>query len=67
MLGPRCQITRRIASSASVGRGVFVQEPAACDWCDYTAVCGPRGLLERRRLYKTGDTRLQAALRLRDV
>jgi RecB family exonuclease len=51
----------------ALGRGVFVQEPAACQWCDYTAVCGPKGLLERRRGYKIGDTRLQAALRLREL
>ena len=32
-----------------------------------TAAEGLAHVLERRRLYKTGDTRLQAALRLRDV
>jgi putative RecB family exonuclease len=51
----------------ALGRGVFVQEPAACEWCDYTPVCGPRALIERRRFYKSGDARLQQALRLRDL
>jgi RecB family exonuclease len=51
----------------ALGRGVFVQEPAACQWCDYTAVCGPKGLLELRRGYKMGDARLQAALKLREL
>jgi ATP-dependent helicase/nuclease subunit B len=51
----------------TIAEGAFVQEPSACDWCDYTAVCGPRPLLERRRQYKLGDPRLQKVLRLRDV
>ena len=25
-----------------VARGVFVQEPSACDFCDFTVVCGPK-------------------------
>jgi ATP-dependent helicase/DNAse subunit B len=50
----------------AIGQGVFVQEHTACDWCDYTAVCGPKGLLERRRRYKIADTRLTRVLRLRD-
>jgi hypothetical protein len=51
----------------ALARGVFAQEPAACAWCDYTAVCGPKGLLERRRGHKLGDKRLQQALRLREL
>ena len=50
-----------------VGRGVFVQEPSACDFCDFTAVCGPKGLLQRRQAYKVRDRALQDYLRLRDV
>ena len=50
-----------------VARGVFVQEPAACEWCDFTAVCGPKGLLQRRQAYKVRDRALQDYLRLRDV
>ncbi len=50
-----------------VARGVFVQEPTACDWCDFTAVCGPKALLERRQAIKVRDRSLQEYLRLRDV
>ena len=50
-----------------VARGVFVQEPTACDFCDFTAVCGPKGLLERRQSIKVRDRSLQEYLRLRDV
>jgi ATP-dependent helicase/DNAse subunit B len=50
-----------------VSRGVFVQEPTACDFCDFTAVCGPKGLLERRQAIKVRDRSLQEYLRLRDV
>jgi ATP-dependent helicase/DNAse subunit B len=51
----------------SIAQGVFVQEPTACEWCDYTAVCGPRPLLERRRQIKRSDPRLIRVLRLRDM
>jgi len=50
-----------------IAGGVFVQEPSACDWCDFTVVCGPKGLLQRRRQIKIRDTTLQRFLRLRDV
>jgi RecB family exonuclease len=51
----------------TVAEGAFPQEPAACDFCDYKVVCGPKGLLERRRGYKITDRRLQRYLRLRDL
>ena len=50
-----------------VARGVFVQEPTACDYCDFTAVCGPKALLQRRQSIKVRDRSLQQYLRLRDV
>ncbi len=50
-----------------IAHGVFVQEPTACDYCDFTAVCGPKGLLERRQGIKLRDAALQQYLRLRDV
>ena len=50
-----------------VARGVFVQEPSACDFCDFTAVCGPKALLQRRQAIKVRDRALQEFLRLRDV
>jgi len=51
----------------AIGKGVFVQEPTACEWCDYKVVCGPTPLLKRRRQIKIGDPRIQAVLKLRDV
>jgi ATP-dependent helicase/DNAse subunit B len=50
-----------------VSQGSFLQEPSACDWCDFTVVCGPKPLLEVRRRYKASDPRLQRVLRLRDL
>jgi RecB family exonuclease len=46
--------------------GRFVQEPTQCQWCDFTAACGPRPLLELRRRFKLGDKRVQEYVRLRD-
>ena len=51
----------------AIAEGCFVQEPTACDWCDFTAVCGPKGLIDARRRYKLADLRIQRVLRLRDV
>jgi RecB family exonuclease len=50
-----------------IARGVYVQEPAGCDYCDFTAVCGPKPLLARRQAMKLRDPALQGYLRLRDV
>ncbi len=47
--------------------GVFVQEPAVCDWCDYRAVCGPKGLLAARRRFKMSDPELQRALQAKNL
>lgn len=38
-----------------IGSGVFVQDPTACTFCDFQAVCGPRNLLEGRRRGKLAD------------
>ena len=32
-----------------IGHGVFMQEPSACTFCDFTAVCGPTPVLESRK------------------
>ncbi|HVQ28515.1 MAG TPA: PD-(D/E)XK nuclease family protein, partial [Vicinamibacteria bacterium] len=50
-----------------IGGGVFAQEPSSCDFCEFTAACGPKGLIERRRFYKLGDRNLRRALDLKDV
>ena len=47
--------------------GVFVQEPAVCEWCDYRAVCGPKGLLSARRRFKINDPELQRALQAKNL
>lgn len=51
----------------SIASGLFVQEPAACDYCDFTEVCGPKPLLQRRRQYKIADPFVKRVLRLRDM
>ena len=51
----------------AIAQGHFVQEPSACEWCDFTAVCGPQPLLARRRQFKIGDKRIQRVLLLRDA
>jgi RecB family exonuclease len=51
----------------AIASGVFAQEPSACTFCDYTVVCGPQPLLERRKRHKIADPRLQRVLRLRDL
>jgi ATP-dependent helicase/nuclease subunit B len=55
------------AITSRIAQGLFVQEPSACEWCDFTSVCGPRRLLELRRTYKINDRRVLAYLRLRDI
>ncbi len=51
----------------AIGQGIFVQEPSSCDWCDFTAVCGPKALLVARRGRKAQDPRLRAVERLREI
>ena len=48
-------------------RACSCRSPTACEWCDFTVVCGPTPLLERRRQLKLGDPRIQQVLRLRDA
>jgi hypothetical protein len=50
-----------------IAAGVFVQEPAACEYCDFKEVCGPAPLIARRREWKSRDPQLLQYLRLRDV
>jgi RecB family exonuclease len=51
----------------AIAQGLFVQEPAACDWCDYKVVCGPKPLLQLRRAYKLSDPKLQRVLKLKTL
>ena len=52
--------------TGAIADGCFVQEPASCKWCDFTATCGPQPLLELRQRFKRGDARVVRYLRLRD-
>ncbi len=51
----------------AIAGGLFAQEPSACAFCDYQVVCGPQPLIERRRQWKSGDSRLMTLRRLREV
>jgi RecB family exonuclease len=51
----------------AISQGLFVQEPSACVWCDYTSVCGPAPLIGIRRNYKINDPRVRHVLHLRDI
>ena len=51
-----------------VARGVFVQEPSACDFCDFTVVCGPKGAAAAPPgLQAARPPRCRRYLRLRDI
>ena len=51
----------------AIAQGIFVQEPASCDFCDFTSVCGPKPLIQWRRRLKRTDPRLNGVLRLREI
>ena len=51
----------------AISQGHFVQEPSACEWCDFTPVCGPQPLLARRRQIKGSDKRILRVQQLRDA
>ncbi len=65
-LGDEAFTTRLRDMVDAIASGHFVQEPAACTWCDFKAVCGPQPHLELRRIYKLNDPRVRSVLRLRD-
>jgi RecB family exonuclease len=58
------QLLRNLTDA--IAGGVFLQEPRACQWCDYTEVCGPEPLIRIRRQIKIRDARVQQILKLRD-
>ncbi|MBN2371824.1 MAG: exodeoxyribonuclease V subunit gamma [Vicinamibacteria bacterium] len=47
--------------------GLFLQEPAACERCDFQIVCGPSALIERRQRLKRRDPLMRRVARLREV
>lgn len=49
-----------------IGHGVFMQEPSACTFCDFTSVCGPTPILEsRKRRRRTHDPLARKVLELK--
>ena len=50
-----------------MGQGVFMQEPSACTFCDFTAVCGPTAVLEsRKRRRRLHDPLARRVVELKD-
>jgi RecB family exonuclease len=62
--GPEFRRLLRLLAGLLAG-GVFAQDPSFCDLCDFTEVCGPKGLIEMRRRYKGRDRLLQDLARLK--
>jgi ATP-dependent helicase/nuclease subunit B len=57
------EVLRRLLDA--IAGGIFVQEPASCEFCDFTLVCGPSGLIAQRLEIKRRDPRLKAVQELR--
>ncbi len=53
--------------SEAIAGGVFVQDPSACNICDFNIVCGPKPLIARRLHAKRRDERVQLLRRLREI
>jgi ATP-dependent helicase/nuclease subunit B len=51
----------------AIADGLFVPDPAACDYCDFMSVCGPKPLIDRRLRHKQSDPSVKRYLRLRDL
>ena len=51
----------------AIAGGVFVQDPSACNICDFNIVCGPKPLIARRLHAKRRDERVQLLHRLREI
>ena len=49
-----------------MGKGVFLQEPSACTFCDFTAVCGPTAVLEGRKRRRRHDPNVRRVAELRE-
>jgi RecB family exonuclease len=51
----------------AIARGLFVQDAAACRFCDFTRVCGPQPLIAARQERKRRDPRVARLLRLKEA
>ncbi len=47
--------------------GLFLQDAAACRFCDFTRVCGPQGLIASRQQRKRRDPRANRLFRLKEA
>ena len=53
--------------SKAIAGGVFVQNPAACNICDFNIVCGPKPLIARRLARKSRDGNIDGLRRLMEI
>jgi hypothetical protein len=52
---------------AAMGSGLFIQDAAACRFCDFTRVCGPQPLVAARQERKRRDPRASRLFRLKET
>jgi len=52
---------------AAMGSGLFIQDAAACRFCDFTRVCGPQPLVAARQARKRRDPRASRLFRLKET
>jgi len=53
--------------SKAIAGGVFVQDPSACNICDFNIICGPKRLIASRLHKKRRDEYVQGVQRLREI
>jgi hypothetical protein len=51
----------------ALASGLFLQDAAACRFCDFTRVCGPQALIAHRQQRKRRDSRASRLLRLKEA
>jgi RecB family exonuclease len=53
--------------TAAMASGLFLQDAAACRFCDFTRVCGPQPLIAGRQQWKKRDPRAARLFRLKEA
>jgi hypothetical protein len=51
----------------AMASGLFLQDAAACRFCDFTRVCGPQPLIASRQQWKRRDPRASRIFRLKEA
>jgi ATP-dependent helicase/DNAse subunit B len=51
----------------NMAEGLFLQDAAACRFCDFTRVCGPSPLIAARQALKRRDRRAEGVFRLKET